>query len=59
MTINIADLEYNLRQWFLDPFKVWGIYEGKLSCFEIFAGSLKEALTLAVQYGIKLPKVIV
>jgi len=59
VTINIELLEWNLRQCFLDVHKVWGIYQGEYGCFEVFAGSVPEAINVAIKEGIKHPKCVV
>lgn len=55
--INVETLEFNLRQWFLDAFDVWGIFQGEHARFVIFAADVKDAQNIAVNYGIKHPKV--
>jgi len=57
--INVETLEYNLRQWFLNVYKVWGTYYGEYACWEIFANDVQEAINVAVTEGIKHPKVVV
>lgn len=58
MKINLEVLEWNLRQWFLNIYKVWGIYQGKYGCFEVFANNAQEAVEIAIKEGIKMPKCV-
>jgi hypothetical protein len=57
--IDMELLEYNLRQWFLNIYKVWGVYDGKYACWEVFASDVQEAVKVAISEGVKHPKVVV
>lgn len=59
MHINLELLEWNLRQWFLNIYNVWGIHGGVYGCFEVFANNAQEAIKIAVKEGIKHPKCVV
>lgn len=56
MNINLELLEWNLRQWFLNRYRVWGIVDGEYACFEVFANDAQQAIKIAVKEGIKMPK---
>lgn len=59
MKIDVNLLEWNLRQWFLNVYNVWGIHDGVYGCFEVFANDAQEAIKIAVKAGIKMPKCVV
>ena len=61
LCIDVETLRYHLSQWFLTPFKVWGIPDGeeRIACFEVFANNAQEARNTAVKAGLRSAKVIV